>query len=117
MARTLVVTASTDAADTDFGYIIPVNDRSMEGVGGDSFPPGTEAVFDIAREIHPGDFLLIRPKGMQGWLLRQYQGGLPLSLAKEYTLRALNPVVEPIRVTDPENWDVGGRLIKVLRTY
>ncbi len=117
MARTLIIAESTDDADTMFGYIIPANDRSMEGPGGDSFPPGTEAIIDIARPIQPGDFVLIRPKGMQGWLLRQYQGGLPLSLAKEYTLRALNPVVEPIRVTDPQNWDVGGRLIKVLRTY
>lgn len=115
--RAVTVPESINTNESCFGYVIPEHDVSMTGAGGVSFPPGTEAVFDADQDVLPDNFLLIRPRGMRGWLFRQYQAGLPLSVAKEYTLRALNMAVEPIRVTDPENWEVGGRLIATLHKW
>jgi hypothetical protein len=117
MGRTLILPQSDTLTETTFGYQIPYDDHSMAGADGLPFPAGMECTFDSAREIQPGDFLLIRPKGMAGWLFRQYQAGLPISMAKEFTLRAINPSVEPIRVTDPENWEIGGRLTRTVNHY
>jgi transcriptional regulator with XRE-family HTH domain len=107
-----VLLDSVEPSDTIFCHIIPETDHSMEGAEAISFPPGTRCIIDTALDIEPGHWVLVRMKGMQNWLLRQYRAGLPLSLAKEYTLWAINPAVEAIRVTDPKEWEVGGRMIE-----
>jgi len=115
--RTIVAPASMEPGNGCFGYVIAENDMSMVGTNGASFPPGTEAVFDADQDVLPDNFLLCRPKGMKSWLLRQYKAGLPISVACEYSLHALNPAVEAIRVTNPELWEIAGRLVITINKW
>lgn len=117
LGRTIAAPESINAGESCFAYVIAENDRSMEGAAGVSFPPGTELIIDADQDVLPDNYLLLRIKGMKTWLLRQYQAGLPLSMAREFTLRAINPAVEPIRVTDPGQWEIGGRLIATLHKW
>ena len=94
-----------------WSYVIPADDEAMIGTGGISFPPGTGLVFDPREDVPPGKFLIARPKGLAMWLVRRFVAGLPLSVVQEFDLEALNPAVKPIRVTDRQNWEFGGRLI------
>jgi SOS-response transcriptional repressor LexA len=109
--RTVIIPETLDASDAAWCWVVPATDEAMVGPGGMSFPPGTELVLDPSQDVLPGKLLLIRPKGANFWLFRRYAAGLPFSAASEYTLEALNPSVEPIRVTDPQKWEFGGRLI------
>jgi len=112
--RTLAVSDDL-AGEHIYSCAIGPSDTSMQGAGGLSFPPGTVLILNSDPEFYldaqPPFFLLIRRKGMKNWMLRRFESGLPLRLSSEFTLRALNPAVDAIRVTDPENWDIGGLLI------
>lgn len=92
-------------------YVVPEHDEAMVGSGGVSFPPGTGLVFDPREEVFPGKFVIARPQGLSIWLFRRFVAGLPLSVADEFDLEALNPAVKPIRVANRQNWEFGGRLI------
>lgn len=104
-----------------FCYEIGPSDTSMVGMGKDSFPPRTALIINTNasawKDETPPFYVLARTKGMKGWLFRSLESPLPLSVAKEYTLRALNPDIEPIRVTDPAKWEIAGRLVADQRRY
>lgn len=100
-----------------FFWIIPEADFSMENRDGTSFPPGNEFIFDGAQDVLPGQYLLARHGGVGDWMLRRYEAGAPLSLAKEFTLVALNPAVPAVRVTSRDGWEFGGRMIRALVKY
>lgn len=108
--RTVIIPEHLNASADAWCWVIPKDDETMVGPGG-NFPPGTELVLDPRQDVQPGKLMVIRPKGAQFWLFRRYAAGLPFSAAKEFTLEALNPSVEPIRVTNPREWEFGGRLI------
>ncbi len=91
-----------------------VGDLSMVSPTERSFPPGTILVFDPARAIAPGDFILVRLKGDEAWMCRRYKAALAFGKAKAFTLEALNPSFEPIRVNDPSKWEVAGRAVKIV---
>jgi len=100
---------------------IGASDTSMVGEKGDSFPPRTVLVINTNRaaweDETPPLYVLARPKGMKGWLLRRLDSALPLSVATEFTLSALNPNIETIRVSDPAKWEIAGRLVADMRRY
>ena len=100
-----------------YGYVVPDGDFSMVSREGLSFAPGDELILYGARDVEHGGFLLLRPGRAEQWLLRRYEGGAPFLQASEFTLRALNPAVSAIRVTDRKAWDYGGRLIRRLERF
>jgi hypothetical protein len=108
--HTVVIPPEAGSPDA-WSYVIPDRDEAMVGTGGISFPPGTGLVFDPREDVPPGKFMIARPKGLKIWLFRRFVAGLPLSAVSEFKLEALNPSVEPIRVSDREKWEFGGRLI------
>jgi hypothetical protein len=116
-ARMLTVPESVPVGPKVYCHVIPEDDFSMVSDDGLSFAPGDELIFDGAMDVPHGKFLLIRPKGSETWLLRRYEGGAAFSKASEFTLHALNPAVSPIRVTDREAWEFGGRLIRRLEKF
>jgi hypothetical protein len=109
--ETVPVPTSIGANTRLYAYTVPHNDRSMVSGSGPSIGPGTLCVFDPDEDVLAGNVLLVSPRASGAWLLRVYQGALPLSAATEFTLTALNPDVEAIRVTDKTRWEFGGRLI------
>jgi len=110
MAGPTVVIPPEIGSPDAWSYVVPEYDESMVGAGGVSFPPGTGLVFDPGEDVLPGKFLIARPRGLAIWLFRRFACGLPLSVADEFDLEALNPAVKPIRVTDRQSWEFGGRL-------
>lgn len=100
---------------------IGASDTSMVGDKGDTFPPRTVLIINTNRaaweDETPPFYVLARPKGMKGWLLRRLDAALPLSVASEFTLSALNPNIETIRVSDPAKWEIAGRLVADQRRY
>jgi transcriptional regulator with XRE-family HTH domain len=116
-ARMLTVPESFPVGPKVYCHVIPDDDFSMVSDDGLSFAPGDELIFDGALDVPHGKFLLIRPKGAEAWLLRRYEGGAAFSKASEFTLHALNPAVSPIRVTDRDAWEFGGRLIRRLEKF
>jgi hypothetical protein len=109
--RTIPVSAavSSDA----FIFVIPEHDHSMTATAFPSMPPGTQLLIDRAAPIRPGDFLLIRPVNKPAWMVRRFRAQGPYGETAQFTLAALNPHFEPIRVTDPDAWQVAGRVISV----
>ena len=95
-----------------WAYQISLNDFSMTGIGDHSYAPGAFLVIDPDQKIVPGDCIVIRPRGETQWMVRKYQAALPLpqdfDKAKEFTLVATNVSFEPIRVTSPRAWELGG---------
>jgi hypothetical protein len=116
-ARMLTVPESVPAGPKVYCHVMPDDDFSMVSESGLSFAPGDELIFDGALDVPHGKFGLFRAKGMEPWLLRRYEGGAAFSKASEFTLHALNPAVSPIRVTDREAWEFGGRLIRRLEKF
>jgi transcriptional regulator with XRE-family HTH domain len=107
---TVIIPEHLNASADTWCWVVPKDDEAMVGPGG-SYPPGTELVLDPRQDVLPGKLLVIRPAGANFWLFRRYAAGLPLSAATSFTLEAFNPAVEPIRVTNPREWELGGRLI------
>jgi SOS-response transcriptional repressor LexA len=116
-ARMLTVPESVPVGPKVYCHVMPEDDFSMVSDSGLSFAPGDELILDGALDVPHGKFLLIRAKGTEPWLLRRYEGGAAFSKASEFTLHALNPAVSPIRVTDREAWEFGGRLIRRLEKF
>jgi SOS-response transcriptional repressor LexA len=114
---TLPVSDDLLAEGRIFAFAVEKSDESMIGTGGDSFPPGTMLIFNADADVPPAKYMLVRRRGMKRWLFRRYEAALPFSEATEYTLRALNPAVEAIRVTDRQNWECGGLLIAAQHRY
>lgn len=104
-----------------FCYEIGPSDTSMVGAEGHSFPPRTALIINTNAQVWqdetPPFYVLARRRGMKGWLFRRLEAALPLSVAAEFTLRALNPAIEPIRVSDPSQWEIAGRLVADQRRY
>lgn len=109
------------AGPDHFCYEIGPSDTSMVGTEGDSFPPRTVLIINTdaqaLQDETPPFYVMARPKGMKGWLFRRLESPLPLSVATEYTLRALNPAIDPIRVSDPAKWQIAGKLAYAGRRY
>lgn len=104
-----------------FSCEIGATDTSMVGEKGDSFPPRTLLIINSNRaawaDETPPFYVYARPKGMKGWLLRRLDAALPLSVASEFTLSALNPSIEAIRVSDPSKWEIAGKMAFAGRRY
>lgn len=93
-----------------FAFHIPDDDTSMLGQGEHSLPPKTLCWIDRDKQIGPGDFCLVRPVDGE-WTIRRYKASFPYGRASSYTLEALNPSFEPVRVTDDLQWRIAGRVI------
>lgn len=94
-----------------FLYILPQTDLSMDAGGALAFPPGTRCIIDTSAQIQPGCFVLVRFAGMD-WTLREYRAALPFEFAKAFTLAAINPAFEPIRIENQGDVEIAGRLIE-----
>lgn len=112
MTEQALVAVESGGEGNLFAFDIPKSDSSMTSSTLPSFPPGTRCVIDINEPIKPGDYVCVRRRGMTDWMLRQYRAALPLSLAKEFTLYAINPAFEAIRVDAPAEWEIAGRLFE-----
>lgn len=114
-AKTLPIPDLPNLGPRAWAHRLGMTDYSMTGLGDRSYPPGTLLVIDPDHQIMPGDRIVIRPRGEPHWLLRKYQAPWPLptnlAKAKEFTLVATNQSFEPIRVTKPREWELGGRVM------
>jgi hypothetical protein len=116
-APRLPIPSGVEAGPRAFGHVVPHHDLSMVSAGGISIPPGTILVVDPDQDVLSGNLMLIAPAGSEWWLLRQYEAALPLSIAAEFTLRASNPSIPPITVSDRGTWVIGGRLIYTMHRW
>jgi hypothetical protein len=116
-APRLPIPSEVEAGPRAFGHVVPHHDLSMVSAGGISIPPGTILVVDPDQDVLSGNLMLIAPAGSEWWLLRQYEAALPLSIAAEFTLRASNPSIPPITVSDRGKWVIGGRLIYTMHRW
>ena len=116
-AKWLTVPDTFPIGPKTYAHVIPDGDTSMVSKEGRTFAPGDQLIFDAEIEVEHGSYLLIRHKGDEHWLFRRYEGGAPFFHASEFVLAALNPAVSPIRVTDRDAWEYGGRLIGRLERF
>jgi hypothetical protein len=111
-AKPLPIPDMPNLGPRTWAHPIADNDFSMTGPGDISYPPRTLLTVDPDQTIVPGDRIVIRKRGVGEWLVRRYQAPWPLpadlAKAQEFTLVAANPSFEPIRVTNPSDWEVGG---------
>lgn len=108
--ETIPLPPGVSAGARAFAYTIPSDDTSMIGQGEHSLPPGTLCWIDCDKTIGPGDFCLVR--ALDGaWTVRRYKASFPYGKAVQFTLEALHPSFEPVRVTDTSQWRIAGRVI------
>lgn len=101
-------------------YKVPPFDHSMIGPGSDSFPPGTDMIFDPDRVIAPGDYLLCLPANAETPMLRRLQSNfayLRSTPRYPFKLAAINPDVPPLFVETAEDCAIIGRLIHTMRNW
>jgi len=87
---------------------------------GDSFPPGTDMIFDPDRAIAPGDYLLCLPANSETPMLRRLQSNFAyLRSAPRYPFKliAINPDTAPLFVETAEDCAIIGRLIHTMRNW
>ena len=108
--ETIPLPPGVSAGARAFAFHIPADDISMTGQGEHSLPPGTLCWIDQDKTISPGDFCLVR--AVDGaWTIRRYKASFPYGRAASFTLEALHPSFEPVRVTDEAQWFIAGRVI------
>lgn len=114
MEDTIPVTSDLKAGPRAFGYRVAEGDRSMTRANGRGFLPGTPLVIDPDAPISPGCYVLAKPRARASYLLRRYQAAFDHDGTQPFTLEAVNPSFEAIRVTDPDSWEIAGRVIWVM---
>ncbi len=112
--RFIPVVADTDLGPRSIAHVVRADDFSMTSAGGYSIPPNTELIIDRDREIQPGDFILVRHRSEDEFMVRRYKASQRHGVATRFTLEALNPSFEPIRVDDPSEYEIAGRLVRKL---
>lgn len=106
--------AQINAGPQAYTYQIPADDSSMVGNGHRSFHPGDFLVIDPDRVIKPGEFMLVWLPGWTEPALRQLQSSRPIDPVDphyDFTLVALNPNFAPVKVSDPRDVEICGRLV------
>ena len=115
LIKTLPIPDMPNLGPRTWAHVIAQSDFSMTGIGDRSYPPGSILIIDPDRPIIPGDRIVIRPRDVTQWLVRKYQAAwtLPADFAnaKRFMLIATNPSFEPIRITKPDAWELGGRVM------
>jgi hypothetical protein len=111
---TIAIPADLGAGPRAFGWRVRAHDLSMQRANGTGFLPGTRLLVDPDAPISPGCYVLAKPKSRPSYMLRRYQAAFDHDGAQPFTLEAINPSFEAIRVTDPASWEIAGRVILVL---
>ena len=114
MEDTIPVTLDLKAGPRAFSYRVADSDRSMLRANGSGFQPGSPLIIDPDAPISPGCYVLARLKTRDRYMLRRYQAAFDHDGSQPFTLEAINTSFEAIRVTDPESWEIAGRVILVL---
>jgi len=81
---------------------IPDHDHSMTGPGEAAFPPGTLCLIDFAAPIEPNDFVVALLANQAEPLVRRYVSDRRWAPGVKFTLEALNPHSEIIKVSKPD---------------